>query len=277
MYRMSRWLAVVLLGSMAVAQSSYAGNSGQTADTMPGLPPIPPGKSTAIGGTIREVDPVRDQLTLKVFGTRPMRILYDERTAVYRDGARVPLRDLRRDDHASIQTVLDGTNVFAVSIHILSQSPEGELQGQVLSYNSATGVLTVSDPLFHAPIELQVPAGTPVVGVGQASSASGPSDLRQGTLVAIKFSPSNKGWGVASQIAVLATPGSAFVFSGNVSFVDLHSGRLILVDPGDDQNYQISFDPARFPTSRELVEGSHVTVTVDFDGSQYVARTITVN
>ncbi len=271
---MSRWPAIMVLGVLAVAQPSHAIGSGQTADA---LPPAPPGKSTAVGGTIREVDPVRDQLILKIFGARSMKILYDERTAVYRDGARIPLRDLRPDDHASIQTVLDGTNVFAVSIHILSQSPEGEVQGQVLNYNPATAVLTVNDPLFRGPIELQVPSETPVVRVGQASSAAALSDLLQGTLVDIKFRPGDKGRGVTSQIAILATPGSTFVFRGNVSFVDLHSGRLVLVDPRDDQNYQVTFDPARFPTSRDLHQGSHITVTADFDGAQYVARTITVN
>ena len=203
-----------------------------------------------------------------------MKILYDERTQLYRDGVKIPLRDLRADEHASVETLLDGTNVFAVSIHILSQSPEGEVHGQVLNYNPATGVLTVSDPVFREPVELQVPAGTPVVRVGQA--AAGPSDLHPGTLVAIKFKPGNEGRGVTSQIEILATPGSAFVFTGNVSFVDLHSGRLVLIDPRDDQNYQVSFDPARLPASRDLHEGSHVTVTADFDGARYVARAITV-
>jgi hypothetical protein len=281
---MGRSLAILVLSSLAVSslalvQLSYA-RSGQTADEPAGqpstrLPSTPPGKSTVIGGAIRDVDPVRDQFTLKIFGARSMKILYDERTQLYRDGVKIPLRDLRADEHASVETLLDGTNVFAVSIHILSQSPEGEVHGQVLNYNPATGVLTVSDPVFREPVELQVPTGTPVVRVGQA--AAGPSDLHPGTLVAIKFKPGNEGRGVTSQIEILATPGSAFVFTGNVSFVDLHSGRLVLIDPRDDQNYQVSFDPARLPASRDLHEGSHVTVTADFDGARYVARAITIN
>jgi hypothetical protein len=264
-----------MLSTLAIAPPFYV--SGQSAGD---LPHIPPGKSTVIGGAIRDVDPVRDQITLKVFGGHhSMKILYDERTEVYRDGVRIPLHDLRPEDHASIQTVLDGTNVFAVSIHMLSQLPEGEVRGQVVDYNPATEVLTVSDPLAREPIQLQVEPGTPVVRVGQASSsaASGLAALRPGTLVSVKFKPGSQSRGLATEIAVLATPGSAFVFSGEVSLIDLHAGRLVLVDPRADQSYQISFDPSRFPTSRDLHQGSHVTVNADFDGTQYLARAITVN
>ena len=58
-----------------------------------------------------------------------MKILYDERTQVYRDGVKAPLSDLHAQDHASIQTVLDGTKIFALSIHMLSKAPEGECPG----------------------------------------------------------------------------------------------------------------------------------------------------
>ena len=271
---MSRCLVLVMLSGLAIVQSAYS-----SAQTSGSLSPIPPGKSTVIGGAIRNVDPVRDQFTLKVFGGRSMKILYDERTQVFRDGTRIPLRDLGAEDHASIQTVLDGTNVFAVSIHMLSRSPEGEVQGQVVDYNKVTGVLTVNDPLVREPIRLQVPAGTAVVRVGRSSpsAASGPEDLRAGTLVDVKFTPGNQGRGVTSQISILAAPGSAFVFSGEVSLIDLHAGRLVLVDPRDEQRYRISLDPSRFPSSRDLHPGSHVTVNADFDGAQYVARSITVN
>ena len=66
------------------------------------------GESTVMGGEIRSVDPVQDQFQLKVFGQRPMKILFDARTQVYRDGKKIPLRDLGSEEHASVQTVLDG-------------------------------------------------------------------------------------------------------------------------------------------------------------------------
>ncbi len=289
---MSRFLAVMVLGSVAIAQLSFAdAKPAQKTGTqsvsalenashgMPALPSVPAGKSTVIGGAIRSVDPVRDQFTLKVFGGHSMKILFDERTHLYRDGVKTSLRDLHPENHASIETVLDGTHIFAVSIHILSRAPKGECQGQVLKYDPGTRDLTVSAALSHEAIELTVPTGTPIVRVGQAASSStgsGPSDLVKGTLVSVQFESNNKGRGIARQISILATPGSLFTFSGNISFLDLHSKRLVVVDPRDNQRYPISFDPARFPVSQHLHLGTPVMVTANFDGTRYVASAIQV-
>jgi len=209
-----------------------------------------------------------------------MKVLFDERTQVYRDGLRSALRYLRPGDQVSVETVLDGTTVFARSIHLLSVVPEGECQGQVLNYNPGDGELTVRDALSRQPVKLKVPAGTSIVRQGQADSASsdsGLSSLAKGTLISVRFQSDNKGHGVASQIAILASPGSAFMFVGNVTFLDLHSGLLVLVDPRDDQRYEVSFDSARFPISHELHEGVDLTVTAAFDGARYVANKIAIN
>jgi len=288
---MVRFLAALMLGGVTIAQLSFTdaeaqqiadnkfiANADGTPGNLPTLPAAPRGKSTVIGGAIHDVDPVRDQLTLNVSGAKQrMKILFDERTQVYRDGVKTSLRDLRPNDHASVETVLDGTSVFALSIHMLSQSPEGECQGQVVAYDSATGELTLNDILSREPIKLRVPAGTSVVREGQAAATStntGPPALANGTLISVKFKSDNQGRGVADQIAILATPGSAFVFSGDVAFLDLHSEVLVVVDPRDDKSYKISFDPGRFPVSKDLHEGSHVRVTANFDGTHYVANEI---
>jgi hypothetical protein len=232
-----------------------------------------------IGGAIQDVDPVRDQFTLKIFGGKSMKILFDERTQVYHDGKKTPLRDLRPNDHASVETVLDGTSVFALSVHMLSQIPEGEREGEVLNYDQGAHELTVSDTLGRDPIKLSVPAGTDIVRQGQAASSSqgsGSSDLVKGTLISVKFASDHQGRGIASQIAILATPGSAFVFNGNITFLNLGSKLLVILDSSNDKSYKIVFDPARFPISKNLQEGAHVTVTATFDGGNYVASAITV-
>ncbi len=291
---MGRFLAVAILCSVAFAQSASSAGSNAAQEQrvqaafMPesafgsatGLPPTPRGKSTVIGGAIRGVDRVRDQFTLNVFGGRTLKILFDERTQVYRDGLRSTLRDLRPGDHVSVETVLDGTTVFARSIRLLSVVPEGECQGQVLNYNPGDRELTVRDVLSRQPVKLQVPAGTSIVRQGQAASAfadNGFSSLATGALISAKFQSDNKGHGVASKIVILAVPGAAFVFVGNVTFLDLRSGLLVLVDPRDDKRYEVSFDSARFPMSHELHEGADLTVTADFDGARYVASKIAIN
>ncbi len=263
-------------------QQDEAARPASGAETLPADPlTMPRGKSTVIGGTISAVDPIKDQLTLKVFGGgRPMKVLYDERTQVYRDGVKTSLRDLRINDHASVETMLDGTTVFARSVHMLSRSPEGECQGQVVSYDAGTGELTVSESLSPESIKLRVPPGTAIVRQGQAASApgnSGVSDLVKGTLISATFSSDNdnRGRGIAHRIAILATPGSEISFSGSVTFLDLRSNQFVVAD--NDQSYKIVFDPAAFPAAHNLHEGANVKVTAEFDGNRYVARAITID
>ena len=285
---MRHLLIVTILGGVAFAQQSatvqpnttheagaqVASNMEAPAVFLPDLPAMPHGNSTVIGGSIRNVDGVRDQLTLNIFGGRSMKVLYDARTQVYRDGQKVALRDLRTGEHVSVETMLDGTTVFARSIHMLSKMPEGESQGQVVNYDRGTGELEVRDSLSPEPIKLHISPSTQIVRPGQ-KSVSG--DLVAGTLISIQFQADNDGKNVASKIVVLATPGSAFVFTGRVVFLDLHTGLLALIDPRDDKRYEISFDPGRFPISRDVREGSTVTVTANFDGVRYAASALTVN
>lgn len=237
---------------------------------------LPRGTSTVIGGVIRDVDPVRDKFTLRAFGGgHPMKVLFDERTEVYRDGVRIRLADLHSEDHASVETVLDGTDVFAVSIHMLSQAMEGEARGHVVSYDAGTGELTVRDALSHATIKLRVVGSTRLNPIGQAanvSTSSSGENLVNGTLIGAKFEPDQRGGGVAKQIDILAVPGMPFQFAGEISFVDLHSNVMVIVDPRDDKSYKIDFNAAQFPMSAELREGQHVRVTATFDGTRYTAN-----
>ena len=264
--------ALIAQSQVAVPQSSLKSASAPV--DLSTLPPLPRGKSTILGGEIRTVDAVRDELTLKVFGQRPVKILFDGRTQVFRDGSRIPLRDLGPSDHASVQTLLYGTAVYALSVHMLSQSPGGELQGRVLSYNPDTQELAVSTAMDRQPIKLLVPAGTQITRVGQPGFTQlqpGSTDLAKGSLISVQFEPNKQGRGVTSRISVLATQGAAFIFNGDISALDLHSGVLALVDPRDEMTYQISFDSARLQAIKRLHVGVHVTVTADFDGDRYVA------
>ncbi len=264
-------------GKIAVLQS--ASISEATSLNSTALPPAPKGKSTIMGGDIQDVDSVHDRFTLRIFGQRPVKILFDERTQVYLDGNMIPLRDLHAHGYASVQTVLDGTDLFALSIHLLSRSPEGEYQGHVLNYNPATSELTLSATLSRQSLKLFVPISTRVVREGQdasSSALSGPSDLVKGALISVQFESDKKGRGVASQITILATSGSAFVFSGNLSSIDLHSGLLMLVDPSDEKSHEIFVDFARFPISQNLRSGDYVRVTTIFDGNRYFASAIDV-
>lgn len=243
------------------------------------LPQLPSGKSTILGGAIQQIDPVLDQLTLHVFGQKPMKILFDERTQLFLDGKRIPLRDLRPAKYASIQTTLDGASVFAISIHLLSQSASANYQGQVLSYNATTGELTVGDSAGRVPLTVMVSSNTSFTRNGQdafSSAQSGPADLQRGSLVSIAFDSDSRHRAVANQITVLATPGADFVFAGNLTAVDMASGLITIVDPRDDHSYQVRFNSSTLPIAQNLRVGQHVRVAVEYEGAHYQARDITI-
>jgi hypothetical protein len=243
------------------------------------LPPAPKGKSTVIGGEIRSIDAVRDQFTLKVFGGKPVKILFDERTQVYDNGKRIRVLDLQPAQHASVETLLDGTKIFALRIHTLSDLPEGETQGRVTSYNMQTGELTLNAAALKEPIVLHVPADVPVQSVGQHVAEGKPSTLSEitrGSLIDVGFKSGAKGHGVATHIDILATPGASFEFAGTLSSLDAHTGHLAIIDPQDDQTYQVVYNPAQLHISGDLHQGSRVRVDTTFDGTNYVASQITI-
>ena len=286
---MKRWFAVVLLSGIAmipaVAAQAQAGklsgpqaalaadNASGGRAALPALPP--PDTSTIFGGAIRKVDPLLDQFTLDIYGQHPMKVLYDARTQVFRDGQRIPVLSLGPVDHASVQTALDGTHIFAMRIHILSQMPTGNYRGRVLKYDRDTGVLE----LDAAPrsIKVVVPGSATFSRSGQTaftSQASGPSDLQPGALVSVTFAPGAGSRAVATNVVVLAVPGSSFIFSGNITALDMATGSLTLVDPRNGDSYQLSFYPGEIPESQPLHIGERVRITASYNGGSYVASEI---
>jgi len=149
----------------------------------------------------------------------------------------------------------------------------------VISYDAGNGRLRISSTLSQRTVTLNVPPNTPVVRTGQTaftSQGGGLADLMPGALVDIKFEGNGHGDGVATHIDVLATNGATFVFSGVLTYLDIGSGRLTIDDPRDNQSYEVYFDPAEFPQSTQLHQGSHLQVKASFNGSRYLATAITI-
>jgi hypothetical protein len=289
---MERFFLVAMLGMACLgyaqpAQQEGAASaqpaalaSGASSSKRTDMPPLPKAKSTILGGSIRTVDPVRDQFVLNIYGAKPMKILYDERTQVFNDGKKISLRELGPAAHASVQTALDGRDakVFAISIHILSSQPGGNFEGRVLSYTPDSGVLMLVASGSRQAFRVVVSPQTSFKRLGQSafsSIQSGTSDLVPGALVSVKFAADNGGKGIAQEVSVLAAPGATFIFSGTLAELDIHAGSLALLDPRTNQRYAISFDPTRDPASR-LRPGQHVRISADYDGTRYVATEISI-
>jgi hypothetical protein len=259
-------------GSKPSAQSATAKAAGAAEhDSLLDLPPLPQGKVALQGGTLIRVDPVRNRLVMAPFQGKRAEIAFDVRTEFTRDGKKIALRDLKPGSHIYADTIWDGQHVFAKSVRIFTGTYQDQEHGQIIAFDPGNGSLRVRDELFPDPVELKLSSSTVIRKDQSVGSAA---DLRPGALVAIKFQPGSHGQ--VYQVDVLATPGSAFVFSGPVTHIDLLSRVLGVSNRSDSVIYDIHFDPARVRITPQLQEGAEVDVNATFDGTQYLANTIAI-
>jgi hypothetical protein len=244
------------------------------ANLLPDLPSLPKGKATLVGGTIQKLDRVQDRLTLQVFGGDKLKVLFDARTRIYQDGLPAAAADLREGDRVYVDTMLDGSAVFARNISIRkSAAALGESHGVILRYSTGKGELVMRDALSPQAVKVRV---TPATKITQGDRTVSPATLSAGTLVAVKFGSESNGRDVAREVSILAVPGASFTFQGQVTALDLRTGLLVVTSPSDRKNYEIYLDPA-VRVDSALREGVTVSVKTKFDGSRYVTRSLTIN
>ena len=261
-------------GAEAVSANTAAATDGQEvapAALLPALPDLRPQKTSIVGGTVEKLDRLRDQITLRVFGGGKMKIEFDPRTSIYKADGKGTASDLRAGDHVSIDTVLDGSNIFARNIRV-EASGAGESEGVVVRYSAARGELIVHDVISPHPLKVHVTDQTKVTDHGNAVAIGA---VRAGTLVTLQFDAQRNGLNQARQIGVLAVPGEAFTFVGRITALDLSSGLLVLTSATDGKTYEIHFDPATAGNDR-LREASDVGVLTRFNGQRYVAENISL-
>jgi hypothetical protein len=241
------------------------------ASLLPELPPLPPKNATLIGGTLERLDRVRDRITVQVFGGGHMSALFDPRTRVYQGSKELTIADLRQGERVYLDTILNGSTVFAREIRLSSTLSAGESQGIVLRYRN--GELTFRDGLAPSPVRVRLAPSTQFFEDRHSVAAS---TLVTGSLVGIKFDSQGNGHDVAREITILALPGASYTFSGQVVHIDLRTGLLALISAVDHKTYEVYLDSTA-PPDDNLQPGVDVTVTANFQDSRYVARTVTIN
>lgn len=243
------------------------------ATLLPDLPPIPRENATLVGGTIEHLDHVRDRITVHLFGGGKETVLFDPRTQVYRGGKTASAADLREGERVYLDTILDGSTVFARTMRLDAARAGGESQGVVVGFRSDRGTLILRDALTPNTIHVQV---TPSTKVKQGDRAATMNDLVPGTLISLAFSADGGGNPTANEISILALPGTRYTFSGDVVHLDLLSGLLVLNSSTNHETYEVFLAPTATPDDG-LHAGAKVTVVTTFDGSRYVVRDITIN
>jgi Domain of unknown function (DUF5666) len=253
-------------------------NALDPASLVPDLPALSPKNTALVGGTITKLDRVRDELTVAIFGGGKMNVAFDTRTHIFQDGAAASASDLRPGARVYVDTILTNSTIFARNIRLKTSAAAGTSQGVVMSYNREKGELIVRDALSPEPLKLRVTPQTRLIDSAHAASVAA-SELAPGTLVTINFGTQQQKdtRDVASEISILAVPGASFTFAGHITGLDLHAGLLVLTSATDGKTYDIYLDQATVAVDDGLHLAADVTVLTRFDGTRYVASSVTVN
>lgn len=237
-------------------------------DPLLDLPELPNNKVTLIGGTVKSLDEVMNKMIVVPFGSKQkMLIAFDTRTDFFQDGKPISYKSIREGQRVYLDTMLNGSTVFAKKIWIQSSADSGIGRGQIVEYDPGRQLLTVRDELSNQPVKMQLTAST-VMKKGDATATA--ADLVPGTLVSMSFGPQRE----LREVTLLAKPGTTFVFAGRVTYLDM-SRKLIAIDNRtDNKKYDVSVDAIAPSVLRQLREGSEVNVSAVFDGSGYAARSI---
>jgi hypothetical protein len=259
-------------GTPAVSDTSTdAAIEVDPASLLPDLPPVPHKNATLIGGTLERLDRVRDQVTVRVFGGGRMSALFDPRTKVYRGSTEVTIADLRQGERIYLDTILDGTTVFARRIRLKSTPTLGESQGILLKYKNDE--MVIRDGIAPNPVRIRLNPSTKFL---QGERSVPASTLVPGSLIAVTFDPQGNGHDMARQVSILALPGTRYTFTGQVAHIDLRTGLLVITSSVDKKTYEVYLDPKVTPGDN-LQPGASVTVIANFEDSRYVARTLTID
>jgi hypothetical protein len=281
-----RFLSIVLLSSTLGAQTAspaqgdkpspvssaaMAERSGR--DPLLDLPPLPKNSVTLVGGTLLRVDRVRDRIAVKPFGGREMEIAFDTRTRMLRDQASIGPRELSAGSRVYVDTLFDGSRIFAKSIQVRSQNNCGDAHGQVIANDLTRGTLDLREEMSSAPLRMKVTTET-LIRIHDRTAAV--SEIPVGAVAVVSFATGPGDRPVACDIHVLAVPGQAFTFFGTITFVDLRAHRIAITNRSDDISYSLSIESLSPATTRELAEGVDATIEAVFDGQNYVPRTIEI-
>ena len=243
-------------------------------DPLLDTPPLPKGKPTLIGGIAVKVDRIRSRVTVQPYGAKnKMPIYIDERSHIYRNGVETTVLGIKKGDRVYFDTMLDGANVFAKNVRVVSETGAAEVRGQITAYDQRRGIVTLQDALSSRPVSFRISSATRVTA--QQGSAS-VGDIARGALVDVTFAPDKGNRGVATEILVLARPGVSYTFAGIITNVNVRDGVVSVENQSDGKVYDIEFDTHSKSARAGLHIGNNVNITAAFDGENYKATNVTV-
>ena len=237
-------------------------------DPLLDLPPLPHNTVTLIGGTVVRVDEIMNRMVVQPFGSKQkMNVAFDTRTHFYENGKAITEKEVKQGERIYLDSMLNGSKVFAKTIWIQTSMENGVGQGQIIDFDAGRGILTVQDELSSQPLKMHI---TPATVIKKGDQPASTNDLTENALVTLSFGPQRE----LQQVTVLATPGTSFTFAGRVTYIDM-SRKLIAIDNRSDRKkYDVSVNAIAENILHQIREGSDVNISAVFDGNQYDARSV---
>ena len=234
--------------------------------------PLPRANLSLIGGIVRKVDAVRNRITVQPFGGgNRYQIYFDERTRILTSGRETTVLSIHPGDRVYVDTQAVGAQVFAKSIQVRNLNGPASASGQIVE---VLGVyVRMLDRSSGETVRFAVTDRTKI------ESQRGPTvaaSLHTGSLIDVTFTPGGHR-GEAQSITIHATPGESYVFTGILTDVNIREGVLALDNQVDGNNYELYFDPLQEKNlTSQLVAGTPVWVSANFDGKRYRATSIKI-
>lgn len=237
----------------------------------PGMGPteLPRGKTSLVRGVLKRLDPVHDQLLIRAFGGGDVRVAFDPRTQMLAGDQRTPFTSIPVGSVVSIDTVMDGGRLFAVSVRAGTMTAS-EMEGQVVRYDATRSQLTLRDPMSPQNFSVKITPSSILTNQGTATSAQ---NLVSGTLVRAWFSGAQRN---VTKLEILAEPGHSFTFQGKVIAVDLRARVLSLSNDTDDSIRELAIDSLDSGSLGMLKENASVRIVAEFDGERYKVRSLSL-
>jgi hypothetical protein len=220
---------------------------------------------------VARIDPIRDQMVVRAFGGREVKIDFDARTRLVREQTAISARDIRVGARIYADTILLNNRIFAKTIRMDTKPAIGEVRGQVTSYDSSKGILHIRDAISANLFQVRISSQT-AIQMGDRPTLA--SQLANGTLVRIQLRSATEPVGTAQQIDILARPGDSFTFAGKITFVDFRAGVVAIAEQNNANTHEVAVDSLSPAAKQQLREGAEVVIHAQFDGRQYEARTI---
>jgi hypothetical protein len=238
------------------------------------VPSLPKKKITLIGGTVKEIDPIRNRMVVDIYGAKKeMKVIFDDRTKISRNGANVTQFVIHKGDRVYLDTQQVNDKIFARQIQVVTNLEAADLSGQVIDFDPRTREVEIRDSLSAQPVRFIVDKDAALTS--NSGKTTTVADLQPGALVTAHFNAGEANRGTIRDLNILAAPGAEFTLYGNVNHLDLHSGTMALQNKADDKAYEVKFSPSQFQID-DLKIGSEVAVTARFDGKEYVAQSVNV-